>query len=116
MARQPLERVEVKPMNAKKANDAIETHEWPSDDSRKARPLCPQFRPCPMGTGASVGGHCLLSSSPRWLMMPTLDTYDRYCTRKGFAACDWFDVGNTLFNSGTAVYAASPIPAGGVRI
>jgi hypothetical protein len=97
-------------MTTEKTNQAIDGRAWPTQISETARPLCPQFRPCPMEALAPVGGHCLLSRSPGWFMIPTLVTYDRYCTRVGFAACDWFDAGGELTGGGTDAppHAAQP--------
>ena len=99
-------------MTTAKTRDDVSTHERTTQLLEAARPLCPQFRSCPLAEFGPVRGHCLLSQSPRWFMIPSLDTYGRYCTRSGFAACDWFGAGDEMVGSVADARNAPPIPVG----
>jgi hypothetical protein len=99
-------------MGTKKTRDDIYTHEWAKQLPEAARPLCPQFRACPIEELGPVRGHCLLSRSPGWFMIPHLDTYGRYCTRSGFTACEWFGAGDEMVDDGADAWPAPPMPVG----
>jgi hypothetical protein len=90
-------------MTTEKTGDDVYTYERATQRPEAARPLCPQFRPCPMEELDPVRGHCRLSRAPGWFMIPNFDTYSRYCTRLGFAACGWF-------GAGEAMVAVWPLP------
>ena len=53
-------------------------------------PLCPQFRRCNLEGTYPVQGHCVLSRSPGWFMIPSIEEYRTYCTSRVFTRCHWF--------------------------
>jgi len=99
-------------MASKKTRDDVYTHERAKQLPGGARPLCPQFRPCPIEELGPVRGHCLLSRSPGWFMIPKLDTYGRYCTRPDFTTCEWFDAGDEIVDDVADARDAPPMPVG----
>jgi hypothetical protein len=52
------------------------------------RPLCPQFRPHHIER--LVQGYCVLTQSPGWFMIPSIEEYREYCTTPRFGECCWF--------------------------
>ena len=77
-------------MNAHKRSDGFQVEAWPERPREKARALCTQFRPCTFEELYPVRGHCVLSRSPGWFMIPSIEEYQMFCTKAGFAQCRWF--------------------------
>jgi len=83
-------------MNAQKRSDGFQVEAWPERPREKAQALCTQFRPCDLEGLYPVRGHCVLSRSPGWFMIPSIEEYQMFCTKAGFAQCRWFhDAGET---------------------
>ena len=77
-------------MNAEQPSDEIHVAELANRLREKTEPLCPQFRSCNLEGLYPVRGHCVLSRSPGWSMIPSIEEYRMYCTRVGFIECRWF--------------------------
>jgi hypothetical protein len=83
-------------MNTQKRSDASQVDARPERPHEKPRTVCPQFRPCDLKGLYPVRGYCVLSRSPGWFMIPSIEEYGRYCSNPGFAQCCWFHgVGET---------------------
>ena len=77
-------------MNTERPSDAIYLAEFAKGLREETTPLCPQFRSCDVDGRFPVRGYCVLSRSPGWLMIPRIEAYRNYCTRREFALCSWF--------------------------
>jgi hypothetical protein len=77
-------------MNAEKPSDEIYFAEFAKRLREEIAPLCPQFRSCDVDGLFPVRGYCVLSRSPGWLMIPRIEVYRNYCTRREFVLCSWF--------------------------
>ena len=77
-------------MNAQKQSDGLQVDAWPEPPREKSRALCPQFRACDLEGLYPVRGHCVLSRSPGWFMIPSIEEYASYCTSAEFSRCCWF--------------------------
>ncbi len=99
-------------MTTRKTSDDVYPRKPAKQRPEAARPLCPQFHPCPMEELDPVRGHCHLSRSPGWFMVPNLDTYGKYCTRSGFASCGWFGAGDAMDGGSVDARSTPPIPVG----
>ena len=83
-------------MNAQKRRNPYQVEAWAECPREKSQALCLQFRPCDLEGLYPVRGHCVLSRSPGWFMIPSIEQYGRYCSNPGFAQCCWFHgVGET---------------------
>jgi hypothetical protein len=78
-----------KSMNAEDS-DEIHTQELAKRLRDDRRPLCPQFRGCGIEGLYPVQGYCVLSQSPGWFMIPSIEEYREYCTTPRFGECCWF--------------------------
>jgi hypothetical protein len=77
-------------MNGQKRRNPSQVDAWLDRLQDKSRALCPQFRPCALEELYPVRGHCVLSRSPGWFMIPSIEEYGRYCTSVEFIQCRWF--------------------------
>ncbi len=77
-------------MDAQKKGDPPRVQAWPQPSPEILRTFCPQFRACGSDGKYPVRGHCVLSQSPGWYMIPSIEEYSRYCTRPEFPQCLWF--------------------------
>jgi hypothetical protein len=77
-------------MNPEQPSDEIHVAELANRLREKTKPLCPQFRSCNLEGLYPVRGHCVLSRSPGWFMIPSIEEYRTYCTSRGFVLCPWF--------------------------
>ena len=77
-------------MNAQKRRNPPQVDAWSEWSREKPQAVCPQFRPCNLEGVYPVRGHCVLSRSPGWFMIPSIEEYGRYCTRVEFTQCSWF--------------------------
>ncbi len=77
-------------MNAEKSGDEIQMAELAKRLREEPKPLCPQFRAYKLEGLYPVRGHCALSRSPGWYMIPSIEEYRTYCTRVAFVLCRWF--------------------------
>ena len=100
-------------MDTAETRDTVYSYERASRLPEAPRPLCPQFRPCHLERLYPVRGHCFLSHSPGWFMIPSIEEYGRYCTRTEFAACEWFRAGDARTAGAPDSPDESPIPEGG---
>jgi hypothetical protein len=83
-------------MNAQNRRNPYQVDAWPKRPREKPQALCPQFRPCDLEGLYPVRGHCVLSRSPGWFMIPSIEEYQMFCMKAGFAQCRWFhDAGET---------------------
>lgn len=83
-------------MNTQKRSDGFQVEAWPERPREKSQAVCPQFRPCALEGPYPVRGHCVLSRSPGWFMIPSIEEYGRYCSNPEFAQCCWLhDAGET---------------------
>ena len=77
-------------MNTQKSRDACNASAWLERPDEMHQTNCPQFRPCNLDGLYPVRGHCVLSRSPGWYMIPSIEEYGRYCTTSDFAQCCWY--------------------------
>ena len=61
-----------------------------------AQPLCPQFRPLKGEVHYPVPGYCVLSRSPGWFMIPSIEEFTIHCTSAEFPLCCWFGAGDKI--------------------
>jgi len=52
-------------------------------------PACPKLRPADTKWYV-VDGYCVVEGVPGRLMIPTLDTFEGYCTTARFCHCRWY--------------------------
>jgi hypothetical protein len=62
-------------MNAQKRKNPYQVEAWAKCPREKSQALCPQFRPCNLEGLYPVRGHCVLSQSPGWFMIPSIEHY-----------------------------------------
>jgi hypothetical protein len=55
-------------------------------------PRCPQLRSCTSDWLYPVGGVCILSYPPGY-MLPSIEEFRTYCTTRCFEECPWFVTG-----------------------
>jgi hypothetical protein len=77
-------------MNAEQPSDEIHVAELAKRLREETKPLCPQFRSCDLAGVYPVRGYCVLTRSPGWFMIPSIEEYRTYCTSWGFVQCPWF--------------------------
>lgn len=54
------------------------------------RHRCPQMRAVQADWLYPVEGYCVLHRAPGWLMIPSVEEFQRYCTTLRFQQCPWF--------------------------
>ncbi len=77
-------------MNAERSSDEVHAAELANSLREETKPLCTQFRACNLEELYPVRGHCVLSRSPGWFMIPSIEEYRTYCTKVEFVQCRWF--------------------------
>ncbi len=80
-------------MNNRHAGDASDAAALAGQSCVETTKPCPQFRPCDLTRMYPVRGYCILTQTPGWLMIPSIEEYRMYCTGWGFAQCPWFRQG-----------------------
>jgi len=82
-------RIRERPMNAEE-KDEIHARERGKRVRAEPPPRGPQFRGCDVERLYPVQGYCVLSQSPGWFMIPSIEEHREYCTTPRFGECCWF--------------------------
>jgi hypothetical protein len=71
-------------------NDEVHAQELAVSLQGNSRPLCPQLRGCRSERLYPVQGYCVLTESPGWFMIPSIEEYREYCATPQYGECCWF--------------------------
>lgn len=76
-------------MSAEDASDASHAAALAVHLNAEPTARCPQFRSYDLERVYPVRGYCVLTQSPGWFMIPSIEEYRNYCTSWGFHRCPW---------------------------